>query len=256
MGLSGKQKFLGGLEAEEKETLTKVFDRAARAERFGGPMFGDFMSMGEISLLEQRKGLLPDAEMLLFGGFADAERKMAGFNAAEEDFPIVFIEISGKNISSLTHRDYLGSLMGLGIERCKMGDILVRPSGAVLAAHEDIAGYIINTLSAVGKYPVSLRLMEPGELELEPRSFVDVSGTVASLRLDSITAMLVGRGRNSACDLIRAGRVFVGGICSEKPDVKINDGDVITVRGFGKAIVHVGGRSKKDRIFVTLSKYA
>lgn len=256
MGLSDKQKFLSGLEIEDKNTFTKLYDRAFRAGKFGGAMFGDFLSMNEISSLIQREKYLPDAELRLFGGYDDAERKMAGFNAEEGEFPIVPIEICGKNLRELTHRDYLGSLMGLGIERCKLGDIIILPDCAVVMVHADIAEYVENTLFLVGKCAVRAQRAETERLEFAQRSFTEISGTVASLRLDSISAMLIGKGRSAACEFIKAGRVFVNGISAIKADVKISDGDVITVRGFGKAAVEVGGRSKKDRIFVTLRKYA
>lgn len=254
MGLSDKQKFLGGLNDEERNTFTKIYDRCFRSEKFGGAMFGEFLSMEEISRLEERKKYLPDAELKLWGGYEDAERKIAGFNAEEEEFPLCYIEIKVKT-GGLSHRDYLGSLMGLGIERCKVGDIIVSDSGAVVVVHESVGDYIVNTLFPVGKANAEVRKIAREDLNLAPKKFSDIGGTVASLRLDSITAMMAGKGRSTACDLIKAGRVFINGISALKADVKINDGDLITVRGFGKAVVEIGGRSKKDRIFVTMRKY-
>ncbi len=256
MGLNDKQKFLSGLEIEDKNTFTKLYDRAQRAARFGGTAFGEFLSMAEQSRLMQREKYLPDAELSLFGGFDDAERRMAGFNADEADFPVSAVEIRGRGTEGLSHRDYLGSLMGLGIERGKIGDIVLLEQSAAAFVHSDIAQYIENTLLSVGKCTVTARVVSPGEIAFGERRFTEITGTVASLRLDSAAAMLIGKGRSAACDLIRAGKVFVNGITSEKADAKINDGDIITVRGFGKAVVEIGGRSKKDRIFVTLKKYA
>ena len=255
MGLSDKNKFLSGLEIEEKNTFTKLYDRAQRAAKFGGAMFGDFLSMGEISHLTQREKYLPEAELCLYGGYEDAERKMAGFNAEWDEFPIAAIKISGKNLDKLTHRDYLGSLMGLGLEREKLGDIIISDGGAAVIAHADVADYIAASLLSVGKFPVSAETAALYELELPERRFEEKGGTVASLRLDSVCALMLGKGRGSAGDFIRAGRVFVNGIAAEKMDHKLNDGDTITVRGFGKAELEIGGKSKKDRIFVTLKKY-
>ncbi len=254
--MSDRQRFLGGLEPEDRETFTKLYDRAIRAERLAAAAFGDFLSMDAVSRLMQREKYLPDVRLTLFGGYADAERKMAGFNASEEDFPLVPLEISAKASGGLAHRDCLGSLMGLGIERRKLGDIIILPEAAVVMLHSDIADYVETALFSVGRQSVSVRRAKLSELSLSSRGFTEISGTVASLRLDSITAMLIGKGRGAACDSIRAGRVFVNGISAEKADMKINDGDIVTVRGFGKAAVEVGGRSKKDRIFVALKKYA
>lgn len=255
MGLDDKALFLGGLSADEKDTFTKIYDRARRASLTGAAMFGDFLSMGELSLLAQREKYLPDVEMTLFGGYDGAERKMAGFNAEEADFPIKAVKISGKGLAGLTHRDYLGSLMGLGLGREKMGDIILAEDGAAVMVSADAAGYIAASLLSVGRCAVTSSEAELSEISLPERRFEEKSGTVASLRLDSVCALLVGKGRAAAGELIRAGRVFVNGIAEAKTDRRLADGDVITVRGFGKAELGVGGKSKKDRIFIILKKY-
>lgn len=253
MGLSDKQKFLGALEGEEKNTFTKIYDKAFRSEKFGGAMFADFLSMDEISTLNLRCSFLP-AEPILWGGFDGAERKMVGFNAEAEDFPLSCVRITTKT-SGLTHRDYLGAIMGLGIERCKIGDIIVTPLGADIIADPTVGEYIASTLLTVGKAGVSVQLLEAKDVSFKQAEFSQISATVASLRLDSVTSVLVGKSRSVACELIKAGRVYVNATQCLKADVKINDEDVITVRGFGKAIVQIGGRSRKDRIFVTMNKY-
>ncbi len=254
MGLSDKQRFLAGLDAEEKNAFTKLYDRALRAEKSGAAAFGDFLSMKEISDLNQRRGSLPDAELSFFGGYDGAERMVAGFNAADGSFPVAAVEISSKTARGLTHRDYLGSLMGLGIEREKVGDILVSPERTVAFIHTDILDYVEASLTSAGRFPASARRVELSEINVE-RRFEEKSGTVASLRLDSVCALFIGKGREAACELIRAGRVFVNGAAAEKADFRLSGGEIITVRGFGRAELTAGGRSKKDRTFVTLKKY-
>lgn len=252
--MSDKQRFLAGLDIEEKDVFAKLYDRAQRAEKTGAAAFGEFLSMKEQSDLAKRRAFLPDAELTFFGGFDDAERMMAGFNAAEAAFPIAAVEITAKTAKALTHRDYLGSLMGLGVEREKLGDILVSAEGAVAFVHTDILEYVETNLASVGKFPVSVRRAELSGITVE-RRFEEKSGTVASLRLDNVCALFVGKGREAACELIRAGRVFVDGAQAEKADMKLTGGEAITVRGVGRAELTVGGRSKKDRIFITLKKY-
>lgn len=256
MGLSDKNRFLSGLNEPERTIFAKLYDRAVRSEKFGGASFGDFLSMDELALLNERSRYLPECVLSLSGGFDGAERKMPGFNAEGEDFPLTALEISGKRLNGLTHRDYLGALMGLGLDRHKIGDIVVGGSGAVVFAASDIGDYIVNTLGEVGPCPVQVRKADMGSLDLAPREFKDIKGTVASARLDSIVSLMAGKGRSAACELIKSGRVYVNGSPSQRTDMKIKDADVITVRGLGKALVEMGGLSKKDRIFVTLKKYA
>ncbi len=254
--MSDKNRFLSGLDEPERTIFAKLYDRAVRSQRFGGPSFGDFMSMDELALLNERSRFLPECELSLFGGYAEAERRMPGFNAGGEDFPITALKISGKRLGSLSHRDYLGALMGLGLDRHKIGDIAVSDSGAVVFAAGDIGEYIISALGEVGPCPVQVSAANIDELDLGPKEFKDIKGTVASARLDSIVALMAAKGRSAACDLIKAGRVYVNGSPVQRADMKIKDADVITVRGLGKALVEIGGLSKKDRIFVTLKKYA
>ena len=256
MGLSDKSRFLSGLNEPEKTLFAKLYDRAVRSERFGGASFGDILSMDELTLFRERSRYLSDCEIVEFGGYGDAERKMIGFNAGEGEFPITALEITGKRLDGLTHRDYLGALMALGLDRHKLGDIVVSPEGAVVFAAADISEYIVNTLGEVGRSVVQIRIADPDSLDLGVREFKEIKGTVASTRLDSIVALMAGKGRSAACDLVKMGRVYVNGSAASHTDMKISDGDVITVRGFGKAAVEIGGLSKKERIFVTLKKYA
>ena len=146
--------------------------------------------------------------------------------------------------------------MALGLDRHKLGDIVVSSEGAVVFAANDISEYIVNTLGEVGRSVVQISAADPDSLDLGVREFKEIKGTVASLRLDSLVSLMVGKGRSAASDLIKMGRVYVGGSPTQRTDMKISDGDVITVRGFGKAAVEIGGLSKKERIFVTLKKYA
>ncbi len=254
--MTDKTRFLTGLSNEDIPLFAMLYDRCARSEKFGGPMFGDFLSIDQQSRLEQRKAALPARNMTLFGGYEGAERRMPGFNAENGDFPICAIKISGRWLSALTHRDYLGALMGLGIERRKLGDISVSDDGAVVFAVRDIAEYILTALSSVGKYSVQTQQLPIDSLHVGNGKFQEITGTVASLRLDSVVSLFVGKGRAAAAELIKAGRVYVNGIGTDRTDMKLLGGEVITVRGFGRATLEVGGLSKKERIFVTLKKNA
>lgn len=256
MGLGDKSRFLSGLEEPGKTLFAKLYDRALRVARFDGAAYGDFMSMDELTLLRERSRYLPDCEIAEFGGYDEAERKMPGFNAEGEAFPITALKITGKGLGGLTHRDYLGALMALGLDRHKLGDIIVSPEGAAVFVAADIADYIVNSLGEVGRNTVQIEAADPASLDLGQRRFKEIKGTVATPRLDSIVALMAGKGRSAACDLIKAGRVYLNGSTALRTDRKVADGDVITVRGLGKADVEICGLSKKDRIFVTLKKYA
>lgn len=255
MGISQKQKFLSGLDREHEIQFAHMYDLALQADKCNFAVYGDFLSENEQSDLLSRKNLLP-VKVSFFGGYPDAERKMVCFSPDDETdgYPIVPIIITGTNKAAISHRDYLGSIMGLGIKREKTGDIIINGEKSIVFVREEIAR-AVTQLERVGKYGVKCEETLLSELELPEKQFTEIKGTVASLRLDAVLAMLIGTGRGNTGEWIRSGRVFVNGICASKADMRLSGGEKISVRGVGKAELEVGGTSRKDRIFVTLKKY-
>jgi len=231
-----------------------IFDMAVKADRYGIGIYGDFLSENSISELLKRQDCLP-AVPTLFGGFDGAERQMVAFipEYEEPSFPISVLKLTSPMLSSLTHRDYLGSVLGLGIKREKCGDIIIGEKATYIILAEEICSYAVNSLDKVGRIGVTATEVSLSEIELPERKFKEVTGTVSSLRLDSVVTLFCGKGRSKASEMISAGLVFVNGICALKSDMHVKDGDVISLRGKGKATLSVGGTSKKDRIFVTLN---
>lgn len=256
MGISEKNQFIAALDAEEQIVFSHIYDISQRSFLKGCVLFGDFLSEGQQSELLKRERFLP-AGYTLFGGFEDAERKMIAFipEGMEADFPIAAVKFTGRTISKLTHRDFLGSIMGLGIKREKCGDIIINENECFALMQREMASFTANSLIKVGREGVHAEFSELSFIKIPERQFKEQTGTVASLRLDAVLALFCGCGRNAAIEKIKSGRVFVSGICVEKPDYHLNDGDVISVRGTGKAILKIGGKSKKDRVFITLEKY-
>lgn len=252
-----KKRFLTSLDDEAELLFAHIYDLSMQAEKYGGALYGDFISETNADILNNRKHLLP-TEPVLFGGFVGAERKMVGFvpDYLEADFPISVLKITSRKNANLTHRDFLGSLMGLGIKREKCGDIILNENICCVFLQSDIARFVDSSLLRVGSEGVSTSIVDVGEVTLPERKFTKISGTVASLRLDSVLTLFIGTGRSHTTAYINNGRVFVNGIVSTKPDMHLTDGAIITVRGVGRAILEIGGTSRKDRTFITLNKYA
>lgn len=256
MGGISKEKFLHSLDSRHKIMFAHIFDMALKSDKYSSGIYGDFLSENSIGELMLRKQFLP-LEPVLFGGFEDAERKMVAFipEYEEPSFPISAIKLTSPRISSLSHRDFLGSVLGLGIKREKCGDIITGGDGVYIILSEDIASYAENSLTKVGREGVKAQLVPLSEIEVPEKAFKEITGTVSSLRLDSVVALFSGKGRGKASELVSGGLVFVNGICSDKNDMKLSDGDIISLRGKGKATLSVGGTSKKDRIFITLNAW-
>lgn len=189
------------------------------------------------------------------GGAPDCERKIIRFGAPdnlgyEEDFPIACLQVrpvTPKFADTLTHRDFLGAIMNLGIERSTIGDIFVKENGAVLFCQEMIAPYLIENLHQVRHTNITCSVSEGGEAlqNAEPK---EISITVSSARIDSVVAKIYHISRSQSLDLFRAGKIFVNGITMENNSYLLKEDDAVTVRGYGKFIYYgLSGETRKGK---------
>lgn len=193
-----------------------------------------------------------------FGGFADSERKIAVFLpewCTEEDFNCEEY-LSAIHIQSYfgtpSHRDYLGAIIGLGIERDRIGDIFVSGDSAYVVCLNTVCQFILNELTSVGRESVKLSTICLSDLPVQTKTVSELIFTVKSLRLDSVCSEIFGISRSNAADAIREGLVTLNYIECMKPDSQVHVEDILSLRGKGKGrIKEIGGKSRKDRTFVT-----
>lgn len=237
--------------------LARIADTVDICEKTNKPKFLGFLSLEEAvfaeKILENKK-----ASYSFFGGYDEAERVMLGCfpeYITEQKFPITAITFSFRKEYNLTHRDFLGSLMALGIGRETVGDILVEPERAVAFVTNDIADYILNEVKKIGRVGVSVSIGAKFPLPSKS-SLAEFSCTVASGRLDSVVASLCNFSRNEASQKIALGLVSVNSVQTEKSTKQISGGDVITVRGKGKFIIEsLCDKTRKNRIVLKYKKY-
>lgn len=202
-----------------------------------------------------------------YGGYDDAERRMliccpedlAGTEEeilAMDDFvTVIRAETSGDG-RKLSHRDYLGSLMAIGIERSVTGDILVRDDGADIIVMPEIADFILSQYSSAGREPLRLTERSVNELIIPESHVKTVSDTVSSLRLDNVLSAAFGVSRRDAAEAVKRGQVFVDHEEASKADRKVPEGAVIVMRGKGRAVLEsAGGTTRKGRIRVEITRY-
>ena len=172
--------------------------------------------------------------------------------------PIRVIAVSPKSAKfaeALTHRDYLGSALALGIDRGLIGDILVREEGAYLFCLSPAAEILASSLDRVRRTAVTAEAASPDVPALRPR-FAALRLNVASERLDAVAAAFTGLSRGQAEKLFPAGKVSVNGRVTENRSAQLAAGDTLSVRGFGKAVYDgVERETKKSRLWVLLRKY-
>ena len=240
---------------DERILLSKIYDNYVKSVSKNYNTYSDFISEDKKESLETVFKNEADVEFQTYGGYEGAERVISAFlaNSASKDFPITALEITCKNIKDLSHRDVLGSLMGLGIKRETVGDILIDKTLIVFVKRE-IADYIILNLTKVGRYPISVDYYN-GEEIVKKESFEEITTTVSSNRLDLILSAGFKIKRSDAARFISQKRVSVSGRMNVNSDMRLKENDKIVLRGYGK-IIYLGevGISKKGKVIVNIKK--
>jgi len=197
-----------------------------------------------------------------YGGYEGAERRMLVvfpeyFTDNDIDMPIAAIDITWKSDDAgITHRDCMGAILGLGISREKLGDILVFDGGCQVVMAADIQPYVLLNLNKIGKTTVSVQGLDISRLKQPDLRFREINTTLASLRLDSAIAAAFGLSRANALEAIRAGKVALNWEPCDKPDKTVSEGDVLSMRGYGRADVQaIVGQTRKGRIAVSIRRF-
>ena len=204
--------------------------------------FSDFLNLNELNILHTTPKNQFLSQYKTYGGYDLSERQMAAFlpDALYYDFqyPIQIIEISPVNkrfAEVLTHRDYLGAVMNLGIDRCKMGDIIVEDEKALLFVKEEMAAYIAEHLTQIRHTSVRCSIFTGKAEALQPEK-IKREYQVASERVDGVAAKVFGLSRAQILEIFRQKHVFVNGRLQESNSAPLKAGDRVTVRGYGKFV--------------------
>ena len=246
---------------EDKLLLAKVWDKLQAGMRKNISANTCFLSPRE---LEMTRYLFGDVEGLTaFGGYDGAERKMLVYlpeyldeSSLWETPPLVCLRAAFYEGDSLSHRDFLGALMGAGIARETVGDICVGTGSCDFFVTEEIAPYILQNFTGAGRTKVRLQAISLEEVHVPQPEVKEIKDTLASLRLDSVISAGFRVGRSQAAQYVTAGKAAVGGLPCEKPDKVVEEGASISVRGLGKIRLRaVNGQTKKGRISVVIDRY-
>lgn len=250
---------------EDRPLMAKVLDRADRAERRNSPAATDFLSPQQRRMAEDllRLAGIPEERYVPLGGYQGAERQLLFFlpdwlerTDAPSQSPIRCLRASFREEENLSHRDLLGSLMGMGIVREKTGDILVGPGSADLLVLDTVADFLLGSWTAAGRAKLRVEEIDPDRLHIPQARCEELRDTVSSLRLDAVVSTGFRMARGKAADLIASGRVQVNWRECTKPDKLLERGDTVSARGFGKfELSEVGGLTKKGRRAIAVKRY-
>ena len=224
--------------------------------------FSDFLNLNEQNMVNSMNfhdlGVIAE----FFGGYENAERQMVAFHPDALmfpwEYPIDCLKIEPKAIKfseELTHRDYLGAILNLGVDRSVVGDILVQEKAAFIFCLRKMSGFFLENLCRVRHTTVLVSKAE-GHGELPTPHYQEINGTCASVRLDSMIALAFNTSRSSMVSFIEGGLVFVNGRLVTSNGYEPKEGDIISVRGKGRFLYDgISRQTKKGRYSVRLLRY-
>lgn len=252
-----------GATGDERLLLARILDRAQQAQSRNIPAYTDFLSPQQQMLARDllRLAGIPEGGFVLLGGYEGSERKVILFlpdwmDETMAESPIRCLRATFRTEEGLSHRDFLGSLMGMGIVREKLGDILVSPDSADILVLETVEDFLLQSWDSAGRTKLKVSSIDPAHIHIPEVKCEMVRDTVSSLRLDAVSSTGFRMARGKATDLIASGRVQVNWRECTKPDKLLAEGDTVSARGFGKfQLMEVGGTTKKGRTSITVKRY-
>lgn len=248
--------------AENREAMARVIDRADQAIKTWEVVQTDFLSPPEYLEVQQAFGRLTEVHLVMSGGYPQAERQRIAIARAElpldpDQVEVAALEIAGNFLFDLaTHRDFLGAMLGTGIVRDKVGDIIVLGErGAQAIVVPDLVDFLEMNLKQVRSVPVKAQRIELSELKIREPKKKELTTVEASLRLDAIASAGFGMSRSKMAEMISGGDVRVNWKDITNPSHQVKAGDLIAIRGKGRVEVGEVAITKKDRYRVQLTRF-
>ena len=246
---------------EERLLLSRVWDKREQCRLRSIPAATAFLSPQEQAAATRLLNALGQREGYAFwGGYEGAERQrllfLPDWMDGPDDSTIAALRAVCRSGATLTHRDFLGSLMALGLTREKIGDILVERGGCQVLVDPSSLDFLVQSWDSAGREKLTVSPLPLEELTVPEAAVKEVRDTVSSLRLDNVLASAFGLSRGRAAGAVEKGAVQVNYTVCQKPDKPVSAGDVITCRGLGKCVLDaVGSPTKKDRLPVAIRRF-
>lgn len=234
----------------------RIAELASRSQKLGVCTFTDFLTQQEIATVQK----ISPCPVFFEGGGSFCQRKIARFGEEtmpNSQFPLTILEcelLGGKFSTQLSHRDVLGALMALGIERNKVGDIFVQ-DGVFVVVHNSVLPLVQQQLTSIGKNNVEVKILQQLPPHCAPRT-KQIAVPVSSNRLDNVIAKVFSISRETAQQLIERDKVQIDGSVANKPTRVLKVGEATSVRGYGKFVFDgTNGQSKKGKTYMQFSVF-
>ena len=246
---------------QEKLLTAKTEDLLRLCDKHCEAQFSFFLNEAEQAVIKREIGDAYGYNCRYFGGYENAQRMVLGVfpqweEADTEKFPIKAVKITKTYPKNLTHRDYLGSIMAHGITREQVGDIIVEENTAYAFMIADMAEFVGMNLTKIGNVGVKAQLVDLDKIPVPEQKYQIINAVAASQRLDAVVAAMLKLSRREAAALIAGGGVGVNHIVTENTSYMINDGDVISARGYGRFLFCGDkGETRSQRMHIVVKKY-
>jgi photosystem II S4 domain protein len=247
---------------ENRETIAQVIDKADQAIKTWEVVCTDFLSPPELMEAQRALQRLTEIHGVAWGGYAQAERQRLAIARAElpldtDQVELVALDIAGNFLfDPASHRDFLGALLGTGIVRDRVGDIIVLGErGAQAVVIPELVEFLELHLAQVRSVPVKTRRIDLAELKVREPKKKEMTTTEASLRLDAVASAGFGMSRSKMADLITNGDVRVNWKEITSSSHSVKSGDLIAIRGKGRVEVGDVAITKKDRYRINLTRF-
>lgn len=260
-----KKQLLKSLAAppEDELLLSHALDQLRLCQRRNAPTHTGFLSPAQWTALLQLNEQLSGPELLTLGGYPEAERRRCVFlpdyldpTWVEPSEYISALRLRWYAPHSLSHRDLLGALMGLGLKREAVGDLLVGEGSCDVLLLPELAPFVSDNLERSGREKLHIEAISLSHLHFPEPKVKRFRDSVASLRVDAVAAALFGLSRTRLSELIRSGRVSVNHRLVQRGDAPVAAGDLLSCRGEGKGrLAQVGAPTRKGRISVVLERF-
>lgn len=246
---------------DEQPFIENVIGWVREVENSYVPKLTDYLNPRERFIVESLTGgtdLLVDA----YGAYDDAERMRVllypnYYVPEREDYAVTVFNVNyASKFVTLGHKDVLGSLMSLGIDRSKFGDIRLNEEIVQFAVVGELKDYIIANLTSIGKSKVTVtELVEREELSASTETWIEEMNIVSSMRLDAVVAALLTISRQKAASLIHGDKVRVNWASQNEPALELYEADILSIRGSGRfKVIAIEGRTKKDKVRLLTGK--
>ena len=233
--------------------LSRIDDTVHFCDKRGAPCFLGFLDLHEQAIVRREQNRFVGFRWGLFGGYPEAERCLLAvypdyFEVNQEDCPFVAIAFRYRPSRTLTHRDFLGTLLSSGVRRDKIGDILCGEGYSVVFVREEIADYVCEQIDRIGGEGVTAISNYDGPLPIN-REFENIQETIASARLDVAVKVLTRLSREKAADLIRLGSVSINHLPATSVSESVSAPCTVSIRGYGRFLIdQIGPETKKGRL--------